>query len=444
MKLQKRIVYVAAACALVLGSSGCFRKHKYDNRINKDTQQPDKVLFDAAIDDIQHSRFQRARLTLQTLMNTYDTSEYMAKAKLAIADSWFREGGSLGFAQAEAEYKDFILFYPNMEESAEAQVKVCKMQYQQMEKADRDQQHALRAEGECRQLLTQFPNSKFAPEAQLMMLKIQEVLAEGEFKVGSYYNTRGTNYSAANRLQALTEQYPLYSKADDALWMLGLSYRRMGDRFEEKEAAAYTRIVRDYPLSDHVEQAKAMLDMMKRPIPEADPVAAARMKYELENHTSRSLLGKAWGPFSGHPDTSAAAKSGTPQMTGFRPTIPVSVPPSATGIRTTGEVTAEVPADPNAIDKNPDARKSVTGGSDAAAPATSDAKTDQPAQTTAASATPASTTNTPAANNNNKSKKPPKLPKLPKKKKVTDKAVTAQPAADSAAPAAGTVPPEKK
>src|SRR6476646_1750912 len=109
MKLRN-IVHYGIAVVLAAGLlSSCGRK-KYDNRITKDTQQPDKVLFDAAIDDIEHSRFQRARLTLQTLMNTYDTSEYMAKSKLAIADSWFREGGSLGFAQAEAEYKDFILF----------------------------------------------------------------------------------------------------------------------------------------------------------------------------------------------------------------------------------------------------------------------------------------------------------------------------------------------
>src|ERR1700750_1332888 len=122
-----------AALAVLLTSCG-LKRHKYDNRITKDTQQPDKVLFDAAIDDIEHSRFERARLTLQTLMNTYDTSEYMAKAKLAIADSWFREGGGHGMAQAEAEYKDFILFYPNMEESAEAQEKVCMIHYKQMEK----------------------------------------------------------------------------------------------------------------------------------------------------------------------------------------------------------------------------------------------------------------------------------------------------------------------
>src|SRR5882672_9540670 len=147
-------IRIAALLALgVLLTSCGLKRHKYDNPITKDTQQPDKVLFDKAIEDIEHSRFERARLTLQTLMNTYDTSEYLAKAKLAVADSWYREGGSHGYAQAEAEYKDFILFYPNMEESAEAQEKICKMQYNQMEKADRDPVHALRAEEECKQLV---------------------------------------------------------------------------------------------------------------------------------------------------------------------------------------------------------------------------------------------------------------------------------------------------
>src|SRR5215475_16032020 len=139
------------------------------------------------------------------MMNTYDSSEYLGKAKLAIGDSWYREGGANGMAQAEAEYKDFILFYPQMEESAEAQEKICKMQYNQMDKADRDPTHALKAEDECRQLLVQFPNSKFAPEAQQLLRNIQEVLADKEYKVGYFYHTKGGNgyFSAANRLQGL-------------------------------------------------------------------------------------------------------------------------------------------------------------------------------------------------------------------------------------------------
>src|SRR5262245_33405073 len=187
-----RSVAALAAVAIVLGGCG-LRRHKYDNPITKDTQQPDKVLFDKAINDIEHSRFEVARLLLQNLINTYDTSEYLAKAKLAIADAWYREGGAHGLANAEAEYKDFILFYPMMEESAEAQNKVCDIHYRQMEKADRDPKHALFAEQECKQLLVQFPNSKFAPEAQQKLRNIQEVLAEGEFRVALLYEKKGSN-----------------------------------------------------------------------------------------------------------------------------------------------------------------------------------------------------------------------------------------------------------
>src|SRR5664279_2968964 len=214
-----RYVALLGALGVVLSSCG-LKRHKYDNPITKDTQQPDKVLFDKAINDVEHSRFEVARFTLQTLLNTYDTSEYLAKAKLAIADSWFREGGSHGLAQAEAEYKDFILFYPAMEEAAEAQEKVCDIHYKQMEKADRDPMHALRAEQECKQLMLQFPNSKFAPLAQQKLRDIQEVLADSEFRVGTLYQKKGSFPAAANRFQALADQFPIYSKADEALWQM--------------------------------------------------------------------------------------------------------------------------------------------------------------------------------------------------------------------------------
>jgi outer membrane protein assembly factor BamD len=241
MKVHRNLItygLVAALVAMLTASCGIRRK-KYENPIAKDTEQPDKVLFDKAIKDIERSRYEIARLTLNTLMNTYDQSEYLAKAKLAIADSWFREGGAHGLAQAEAEYKDFILFYPTMEEAAEAQEKVCMIHVKQMEKSDRDNTHAIRADEECRQLLTQFPNSKFAPQGEQLLRNIQEVLAEGEYRVGSFYYTKGVFYSAANRLQALTEHYPLYSQADEALWKLGDSYGKMGPKFRDRSAEAF-------------------------------------------------------------------------------------------------------------------------------------------------------------------------------------------------------------
>ncbi len=352
-----RHILVLALLAGLLTSCG-FRRKKYENPITKDTQQPDKVLYDKAVQDIERSRFEVARITLNTLINTYDTSEFMAKAKLAIADSWFREGGSHGLAQAEAEYKDFILFYPTLEEAAEAQEKVCMIHVKQMEKTDRDMKHAVRAEDECRQLLVQFPNSKFAPRAQQLLRDIQEVLADSEYRVGTFYHTKGSNPAAANRLQALTDQYPLYSKADDALWQLGDAYSKMGPRFRDKSGAAYARIVKDYPLSPLAEQAKKRLVGMEMPVPEADPVAYARMKYEVENRTKPGTMSHLWGVFRKSPDTSQAAKSGQPPMTGLRPSIPASVPPppSGTGAGVSTDVTVSTVSDTSALDTQPDAR----------------------------------------------------------------------------------------
>jgi outer membrane protein assembly factor BamD len=367
LRLAIRNLAVLLALALLLTSCGIKRK-KYANPITKDTQQPDKVLFDKAIQDIEHSRFERARLTLQTLMNTYDTSEYLAKAKLAIADSWYQEAGAHGLAQAEAEYKDFILFYPAMEESAEAQEKICKMQFNQMDKADRDPVHALRAEEECKQLVLQFPNSKFAPEAQQYLRNIQEVLADKEFNVGFFYHHKGSLPAAANRLQGAVNQFPLYSQGDESLWLLADSYGRLGDKFENQQADALARIVRDYPLSVHVQESKAKLEAMKRAVPEADPVRYAWQKYESENRSKRGLLGRMWEPFAQHADTLAAAKSGAPQMTGFRPSIPASVPAIAAGPGgVSSDVTAAVVTDASAINNLKDARDPAAQASSAAA-----------------------------------------------------------------------------
>src|SRR5579863_5702622 len=170
--------FLVAMLMAGLLTSCSFRAKKYDDPITKDTKQPDKVLFDRAIGDIEHGRYEIARITLNTLINTYDQSEFLAKAKLAIADSWFREGGTASLAQAEAEYKDFELFYPTMPEAAESQYKICKLHFQQMDKPDRDSNQALRAEQECKTLVLQYPNSKFVPEAEQLLRNIDEDLAE--------------------------------------------------------------------------------------------------------------------------------------------------------------------------------------------------------------------------------------------------------------------------
>src|SRR5881227_3913754 len=159
-------VFLLIVLATTLASAGlnpfAKKKSKKDNNpiAGIDSKQPDKVLFDRAMEALKKNRFDVARVTLQTLINTYPDSEYVARAKLAVADSWYAEGGSTSLAQAEAEYKDFKTFFPNMPEAAEAQVKIANIHYQQMEKPDRDFTHAVRAEQEYRKVIMQYPDNQ--------------------------------------------------------------------------------------------------------------------------------------------------------------------------------------------------------------------------------------------------------------------------------------------
>ena len=390
-----RYMLLVTLVAGLMTSCG-IKRHKYDDPITKNTQQPDKVLFDKAINDIEHSRYEIARITLNTLINTYDQSEFLAKAKLAIADSWYREGGASGLAQAEAEYKDFILFYPTMPEAGESQEKICQIHYRQMDKSDRDPNQAIRAEDECRTLITQFPNSKFVPETQQLLRNIQESLAEGEFLVGSFYFKRGDNSASASRFSHLVEQYPLYSKADEALWDLGETYGKLGNRFRTQEGAAYAKIVRDYPLSGFAEDAKKKLKELEMTVPEADPVALNRMKWERENRVKPGLVSRSTLMIRRGPDVSTAARSGAPAMTTLRAAVPPSVPQTAAGTGTfTGDVTATTVTDGTALDTKPDARANppAAGGANAAGQPTQTPAADQPTQTPAAG----QPTQTPAA-----------------------------------------------
>jgi len=110
---QKRLIFVMGA-AMAMIATGAFAQSA--------ARPADKVLYDRAIENIEHGDYAAARLTLNTLINMYATSEYQARAKLAIAVSWLRQGDETALVQAEAEYRDFILFYPDMKQAAEVQV----------------------------------------------------------------------------------------------------------------------------------------------------------------------------------------------------------------------------------------------------------------------------------------------------------------------------------
>jgi outer membrane protein assembly factor BamD len=328
MSRRISVVFLLGVLALI---TGCTNKKVNNPIANVDSKQPDKVLFDRAMDAMKHNRYDQARLTLQTLINTYPDSEYIARAKLAVADSWYAEGGSAALAQAEIEYKDFETFFPNMSESAEAQLKIANIHYQQMEQPDRDYTHAVRAEEEYRQLIMQYPDSKLVPEAKQRLREVQEVIAAREFNVGRFYYLRQSYPAAIARLQSLIDKYPLYSRADEALYLLGQSYEgeiamvrshpgnetqksRMIEEFTKGAAQAYDHILTRYPLMDRADDAKLRLQALHQPVPRPTKAAIAQNKAEEDSRKEQGTLSKVIGGFAKHPSVTEASKVGEPTL----------------------------------------------------------------------------------------------------------------------------------
>jgi hypothetical protein len=189
-----------------------------------------------------------------------------------------------------------------------------------MAKPDRDRSEAKAAEDEFQTFLQKYPDSPLASQAEQHLREVQEVLGEGDFRIGYYYYVKGTPYSyraSASRLIEVTNRYPLYSKSDQALWMLGNMVEKTS-KGEQKERAAqfYARIVRNYPLSDLAPEAKKRLVSLHASVPQPDPQALAWMQKERAiDRGHASIFHKATGILRSGPDVRTAAQSGSPNLT---------------------------------------------------------------------------------------------------------------------------------
>lgn len=317
MKLVRTSGIALAAVSLLLG--GCFGKKKINPQDTQgapvsDSVAPDKILYQHSEDDINHGKYEVARLTLQSLINTYPDSEYLAKAKLALGDSYYKEGGTTGLSQSVLEYKDFITFFPFLtDECAYAQMQIGMAHYRRVEKPDRDRSEAEASEEEFQIFLQKYPSSSLVPQVEQQLRNVQEILADGDFRVAQFYYTKGSLRASAGRLLEVASRYPLYSNSDKALMMLAGIY----EKNEKTQFAGvfYSRVVSQYPLSPYAGEAKDHLTKLGLPIPAPDPNSLARMQKEQNTQRPhRNLVAKTIGPFQGRPDMSTAAQSGTPQM----------------------------------------------------------------------------------------------------------------------------------
>ncbi len=296
MKTSLRWIACAAGLTMVLA---CGQKSA---DLQEGTVAPDTVLFENGMKYLDKSQYIKARIALQTLINAYPDSEFTPIAFLSIADSYYQEGGTENLLQAEAAYKDFIIFYPTHEMADDAQMKIIAVNIRLMRAPDRDPTYARKAQTELEKLLKDYPDSELVPAALEYKREVEENLALGVQIKGNFYFDRKSYLASESRYKELLEKFPSFSYLDETLFKLGKSLEEQG-RIEEA-STFYSRLVREFPFSSHYEGAKEKLVLLEKEIPPVDEAAAER---NLANRIEEdfSFMGpirSVWRAFAGRPD----------------------------------------------------------------------------------------------------------------------------------------------
>jgi outer membrane protein assembly factor BamD len=321
------------------------RDTKDQSLVAKDASLPDKQLLDKALAQEKTGHYDVARLDLQTLLNTYPDSQYQMQAKLAVADCWYREGGSAALTQAEQEYNDFITFFPNAPEAAEAQMRIGDIYFKQMDVPDRDYTKAVHSEAAYRTMLKQYPDApaKITAEASQKLREVQEVLASRESEIAAFYATHDNWPATIARYDTVIDTYPQYSHMDDALIGKGDAYEAEAATIRAQpicqtkvqsatpclpEAAkvkilqyddgiaadAYRKVVLLHSAAPHVEDAKERLAAMNLPVPTPTAEEASASEALEGSRAQYTMKRRLELLFMRRPDTVTAAGAGAPPL----------------------------------------------------------------------------------------------------------------------------------
>lgn len=270
---------------VLLTFSGCGKKVQVTS--NSNLVERDRELYLNAMQALKKSRFVQARLLLQTLLETYENSEYSAQAKYAYAESFYREAGHGNMVSAESEFRKFLTFFPDHELSDDAQMMVAMTHVQQLEKPDRDDTEARLAEYELNLMISDHPDSPLLEEAKEKLRGVQEILAESILGPAKQYYMRRAYPAVIDRCQEILKKYPDFSGTDRVLYLLGETFRKSSQ--PEASTAFYARIVQDYPLSKLVDDSKKQLVALNVAVPDPNPIALERARQRTPE--GKGLLG---------------------------------------------------------------------------------------------------------------------------------------------------------
>ncbi len=196
---------------------------------------------------LAREKYERARPFFTHAFEVEPNSAIGREALLLAADTFYLQGGSSNYVQAEAKYRDFLNRFPTSAQSAYVQFQIANSLAKRMEKPDRDQNVTRKALQAYEELIRLYPTSEYASQAQEQMKAVLINLAEHEFLIGRFYLRYGAPLAAVERFEFLLANYPQYQAKDKIIYHLGVAYGNSNKPDEARKA--FERLRAEYPQS---------------------------------------------------------------------------------------------------------------------------------------------------------------------------------------------------
>lgn len=205
---------------------------------------------------------EKARLYLRQVIDSFPKSFYAQRAKLAIADSYYKKGDEGSMIIAASEYREFISLFPLSPSAAYAQYQIGMTFYEKVLKPGRDQTKTKQALAEFKRVISSYPLSEEAKLSQEKIRDCEERLADHVYGIGYiYYKTKGYR-AAVGRLKEILTEFPNYSNMDKVYYHLGDSYYRWGQI--DESIPYFTKLISDFPESKYAGKAKKKMEEIEK------------------------------------------------------------------------------------------------------------------------------------------------------------------------------------
>ena len=240
----KPISAVLIPTLLLLGLvTGCGKKSV---EITPDLASSDEALYKLGEQSLKKDT-EKALLYLRQVIDSFPKSFYAQRAKLLIADAYFRKGDESNMILAAAEYREFIRSYPYSPSAAYSQYQIAMTFYKKMLKPGRDPSKTIQALAEFKKVVTDYPASDQAKDAQEKIKECEERLASHSAEIAIGYFQRRGYMAAISRLTEIMTTYPNYTGLDSVYFYLGDCHFMI--RQYDQSAPFFTKVISDYPNS---------------------------------------------------------------------------------------------------------------------------------------------------------------------------------------------------